>query len=752
MNAFSYNRNAMITPLQTALRQPTHLGKRVWPALLLSGLALTTLAQNTPAALTGFSPDRQAVQLKVEADFKAQQDPARFRQHLERLCSVPHVAGSPENEKVRDYIAETMRKVGWKVDIYPHDVYLPKGPGTIEVEVVTPTRVPINTKEFVFREDKYSGDPRIMPGWNAYSGNGDVTAPVVYANYGRKEDFEALKAMGISVAGKIVLARYGGNFRGYKAQHAEAAGAIGLLIFTDPADAGYVRGLTFPEGPFYSESVIQRGSLLTVPYTGDPLTPGEPALPMDGPARVKRLDLKDVALHKIPVTPLPYGSAVEILNRMTGTRAVPAGWQGGLPFTYRLEGGPDLTVRLNVQQQKGIQRVYQVVGTLVGSEFPDEWVIAGCHYDAWAFGATDPNSGTSMLLSMAETLGKQAKAGQRPRRTIKIAHWDAEEFGVIGSAEWSEQFRDELVQKAVAYMNFDAAVSGRKFGGSASPSLKGLLIEATKSVQYPDSNKTVYQHWLDQKAPAGPARVTGSSAPAVVSGEPIIGNLGGGSDHIGPYMHVGMPALSAGMEGPTLYHSQYDDLYFYNKFTDSTYKMGPMMEQVVGTLTTRLANADLLPFDVVRYATDLETHLRAAEKAIRAYAPTYSIEPLLADVAALKKNAEAAESARRLYLQSNKTDKLALLNQTLRQLEQSFIDPKGMAFGNWYRSLYASSDPYSGYASWMLPGFLYEASLRSTKNLPDLEARYRKAITTLSDKLASLTEAMNRPASVGGGR
>jgi len=715
-------------------------------------LSFAATAQTTTApTFIGFSPNQQAMQIKTEADFKQQQDPARFKQHLERLCSVPHVAGSKENEQVRDYIAETMRKAGWKVDIYPHDIYLPKGPGDITVEVVTPTRVPINTKEFIFKEDKYASDPRVMGGWNAYAGNGDVTATVVYANYGRKEDFEQLKAMGISVAGKVVLARYGGNFRGYKAQFAEANGAAGLLIFTDPADSGYMRGLTFPEGPFYSESVIQRGSLLTVPYTGDPLTPGEPALPMDGPTKIKRLDLKDVALPKIPVTPLPYGSAIEILKRMTGTKAVPAGWQGGLPFTYRLEGGPELTVRLKVQQEKAIQRVYQVVGTLVGSEFPDEWVIAGCHYDAWSFGATDPNSGTSMLLSMVETLGKQVKAGYRPRRTIKIAHWDAEEFGVIGSAEWSEQFREELVQKAVAYMNYDAAVSGRTFGASASPSLKGLLIEATKSVQYPDSNKTVYDHWLGHKAGGNPTRVTGSSAPATVSGEPTIGNLGGGSDHIGPYMHVGMPALSAGMEGPTLYHSQYDDLYFYDKFVDPTYKMGPMMEQVVGTLTLRLANADLLPFDVVRYATDLDVHLRAAEMAIKTYAPTYSIAPVLNEIASLKKNAEAAEAARRSYLLGNKPEKLAELNRTMRQLEQSFVDQKGMAFGNWYRSLYASSDPYSGYASWMMPGFLYEASLKSTKNLPDLEACYRKAIVSLSDKLSTLVQAMNPPASVGGG-
>jgi N-acetylated-alpha-linked acidic dipeptidase len=455
-------------------------------------------------------------------------------------------------------------------------------------------------------------------------------------------------------------------------------------------------------------------------------------LPLDAKNTPKRLDQNAVGLHKIPVTPLPYGSATEILKRMAGTKAVPAGWQGGLPYTYRLEGGPALKVRLMVKQEKTIQRIYQVVGTLTGAEFPDEWIIAGCHYDAWSYGATDPNSGTAMLLSMTETMGKLAKAGQRPRRTIKVCHWDAEEPGVIGSAEWSEQFRDELTQKAVAYMNYDAAVSGRTFGASASPSMKKLIIEATQAVQYPDSNKTVYQHWMGHKAAGNPTRVTGSSAPATVAGEPTIGNLGGGSDHIAPY----------------------DDLYFYDKFADPTYKMGPMMEQVVGTMTMRLANADLVPYDIARYPTDLAVHLKAAEKAIQAYAPTYSINPLLNAVADMKKNADACELARQNYLQTGRTDKLVELNKELRLLERSFIDPKGNAFGGWYKSLYASSDPNSGYASWMLPGLLYEASLKSTANLPDLEMRYKKAIQTLSDKLLVISKGMgsSAPAAVGSGK
>ncbi len=721
-------------------------------SLLFGSLLLIGVYVQAQKNISGFSPSNQSKQEKAEQEYRTKQSAERYKNHLHKLTSVPHLAGTPENEKVRDYIADVMRKAGLQVEIFPHDIYLSKSPGESVVEVVEPIRMPLNNREFILPEDKYSGDSRLTPGWNAYSGSGDVTSEVVYANYGRKEDFEQLKAMGISVKGKIVIARYGGNFRGYKAKHAEAAGAAGVIIYTDPYDSGYMKGITFPEGSQPSDNTIQRGSLLTVDFTGDPLTPFEPALPLDGVKKIKRLDPKEVAFHKIPVTPLPWGSAVEILKRMTG-KAVPAGWQGGLPLAYRLEGGTGLKVRLKVKQDKDFVRVYEVVGTLVGSEFPDEWIIAGCHYDAWSYGSTDPNSGTAMLLSLAESLGKLP---QKPKRTIKICHWDAEEHGVIGSTEWVEQMRDELANKAVAYMNYDAAVSGKMFGGSASPSLKKLLIEASQAVEYPDSNKTVYQHWMAQKGGRrGSTAAVGGSAPVATENEPTIGNLGGGSDHIAFYMHAGIPSLSAGTGGPTLYHSQYDDLFFYNKFVDSTYKMGPMVEQVVGTMSLRLANADILPFDVSRYATDLATHLKTAEKAIKAYSPAYSIEKLLAQVETLKQNAESYENRIKTLLASDQLDKakLAVINKELRDLEKAFIDPKGMAYGPWYRSLYASSDPYSGYASWMLPAFQYEASLKSTANLPDIEARHAKAIESLNTKIVAINQQLGGAASsLGGGK
>lgn len=263
-----------------------------------------SFAQN----FTGFSANSQAVQTKTEETFLSLQESERYKNHLKNLTKEPHIAGSKANERVRDYMADVMRKAGFQVEIFPYDIYLPVMPGTAYVELVEPIRLPLNNKEYIHKEDPFSSDANLPAGFNAYSGTGDVTGEVVYANFGRKEDFEKLKALGISVKGKIVLARYGGNFRGYKAKYAEENGAAGLIIFTDPGDSGYMKGLVYPEGPYYDESSIQRGSLLTLDWTGDPLTPFEPALPVDGKKKITRKKPEEVkGMHSIPVLPLPYG-------------------------------------------------------------------------------------------------------------------------------------------------------------------------------------------------------------------------------------------------------------------------------------------------------------------------------------------------------------------------------------------------------------------------------------------------------------
>ncbi len=672
--------------------------------------------------LDSFLKDDIPQQQKIEENFLQKVDFSGYKDHLKTITRVPHIVGSKANEEVRDYLTATMEKAGWKVSHYPFDVYLPKDPGTSSVEIVTPERKPLNQMEYVLESDPFSDHPDLKKGWNAYSGSGDVTAEIVYANYGTKADFEKMKALGVIIEGKIVLARYGGNFRGYKAKFAEQNGAVGLLIFTDPGDSGYAKGLVYPDGTYYNESAVQRGSLITENFTGDPLTPFEPALPLDGKTKVERLDPSDTQLPKIPVTPIPYGSAEEILSQMEGN-PVPVGWQGGLPFTYRLEGGPKLTVRLMVEQPADFVRINNVVGILEGSKYPDEWVILGCHYDAWSFGATDPNSGTAMLLTLSEALGRLSDEGYPPERSILIAHWDGEEHGVIGSTEWVEQMQEELMGKGVAYLNFDAGVSGRNIGGSAAPSLKKTMMNAAKMVQFPDSSKTLFEVWSKGKE------------------QPSIGNLGGGSDHIGFYMHVGVPSLSGGAGGPTLYHTNYDNFHFYEKFVDPSFKMGGAVAQWAGIMALRLSNASVIPYQVSRYAEDLKAHFENAEEKIRTFQEDFKgFERAEKAIQQLNQSSEELESILNEVLNDSQLtpDQRKNYNEVLLELEKSFLYQEGMPFGNWYRSLYASTDPNSGYASWILPAIQFEIENQSVENLDQWDQVYGKAIENLNQKVLDL--------------
>jgi N-acetylated-alpha-linked acidic dipeptidase len=711
-------------PKLTQIMKLNNSRKKCGYLIALVGLMSTSIL--SAQDWNGYTPSSMEKQAQTEATFLKSVDFPKYREHLQKLTEKPHVAGTVANEEVAKYMATVMENAGMEVDFYPYDIYMSTSGGKSSVELVTPYRRPLNQQENILDEDRFSSDPTLEKGWNAYSGSGDVTATVVYANYGTKEDFERLAELGIDVKGKIVIARYGRNFRGYKAKFAEQYGAAGLIMYTDPADSGYTKGLVYPEGYTYNESAIQRGSVLTLDYQGDPLTPFEPALPMDGKKKVKRMDPSEAALHTIPVLPLPYGSAAEIIGNMKG-KPVPQEWQGGLPYTYRLEGGDELTVRLYVDQPKEFVRVSNVVGTFKGTEYPDEWIILGCHYDAWAFGATDPNSGTAMLLSLSESIGKLVKSGNGPKRSILIAHWDAEEHGVIGSSEWVEQLKDELGAKAVAYLNFDGGVSGKNFGASSSPTLKQLVSEMAKQVDYPYSEKSLYDQWRGDKE------------------EPTIGNLGGGSDHIGFYMHVGVPSLSGGAGGPTLYHTNYDSFHFYETFVDPEFKMGGTIEQWTGLMTLRMANAELIPYDVERYAVDLKGHFaKAVEKIKGFYNEFEGFDQVDQSIVTLEENTKLLDDVLANALSSGALSKKDIkdINRQLIALEKSFIDEKGMYYGSWFKSLYASTDPFSGYASWILPGLEYEISLKSTDRIEEWDQRYAGAISSLADKVLALAQSI----------
>ena len=687
-------------------------------------LTVVAFARPAPAAgqtLTGFTAGSQQAHQRCESRLLGLPAPDQFREHLRTVTAEPHPTGSEAQRRVADYLAETMDGAGFAVERYPYDVYLPLLDSlVVEAELVSPVRALLENREPAVPEDPFSSHPDLRPAWNAYSGSGDVTAGVVYANQGRKEDFERLQALGIDVRGRIVIARYGGNFRGFKVKFAEQMGAAGVIMFNDPERS---QGEAYPDGPGMTPLTVQRGSVLTLDWTGDPLTPLEPALPEDSGAHVERLDPDSVGLHTIPVLPLGHGAAREILERMTGPPA-PADWSGGLDLTYRLTGGEDLQVRVHVRQPKGLVRAVNIVGTLRGSEFPDEWIILGAHYDPWAFGAVDPNGGTAMLLTLAEALGRMAGEGCRPRRSILIAHWDAEEYGIIGSTEWVEHFRDDLSRRAVAYINADAAVSGPTFSSSASPSLKQPILDATDAVAYPGAEGTVLDVWT-----------RGSRG-----NDPALGDLGGGSDHVAFYTHVGVPSAGLSLSGSNgIYHSNYDNFAFFSRFADPEFVYGPTLARIDGVLALRLANADVIPYDIARYGSDTESHASRLEQLAADMGLEIALDSLKAASASLRAAGDAWVDARDAWL-ARGVDEASLedINRELIALEKALLRPVGLQERPWSRSLYASPDPFSGYASWMLPGIRYEVEMEDSRAIAEWERIYVEAIRELERRVRSL--------------
>ncbi len=673
-------------------------------------------------APVGFAATTAIKQAYCEAEFLDLPSSSAFREHLRIVTANPHPAGSAAQVEVAHYLGRVMKAAGFTVREHPYDVYLPQLTDDVEAHIVTPVAMPLSNREAALPEDRFSGHPDLLNGWNAFSGSGDVTAEVVYANFGRREDFEALDDMGISVAGKVVIARYGGNFRGYKVLFAEQRGAAGVIMFND-APAEEVDA--YPNGPMLNGDIIQRGSVLTLPWTGDPLTPFVPALPVDGDRQVERLDPDEVGLHTIPVLPLGYNAAAEILSRMRGEEA-PEDWQGGLDLPYRITGGAELTVRVRVNQPKALTRAINVVGTLEGTDFPDEWFILGSHYDPWGFGAVDPNGGTSMLLTLAEALGELAEQGCRPRRSIMIAHWDAEEYGIIGSSEWVEEFLPELTAGAIAYINADSAVSGPNFNSSSSPSLKQPILDAIKDVSYAGEDRSVYDWWAEQAD----------------DGSPTMGNLGGGSDHVAFYTHAGVPSASMGSGGPSgIYHSNYDNFAWFERFGDAEWVFGPMIARTDGLLALRFANADLLPYDVARYAVDTRTHVETLIEVAESRSVEVDLSRLTAATAALDTAAAELVEARAARVAAGPVPDAAAarINTAFIGLEKAWLDDRGLQGRPWSRSLYVSPDPFSGYASWMLPGIRYEIETDDPDEVPEWETRYVEAIERLVERMREVT-------------
>jgi N-acetylated-alpha-linked acidic dipeptidase len=601
-------------------------------------------------------------------------------------------------------------------------------PSEISVDVTAPAGVRMHgpTREHV-EGDPLADDPRVITPFNAMSPSGDAEAEVVYANYGSPEDFKKLEQMKVDVRGKIVVVRYGQNFRGVKAFVAQEHGAAGLIIYSDPADDGWRRGDKYPEGPWRPTTGVQRGSIgYMFQFPGDPTTPGiasVPSLPDD-----KRTPPEQSAqLPKIPTTPLSYGDAWPILEHLGGPDS-PRDWQGALPFTYHLGPGP-VKVKMHLKQDYQFRAIWDVIGRVRGSELPDEWVVAGNHRDAWVYGAVDPNSGTAAMLEAVHGFGELLKSGWRPKRTIILGSWDAEEEGLIGSTEWGEQHESELAN-AVAYFNMDVAVSGPKFGAASVPSLKQFLRDVAKAVPSPKGG-TVYESWQKENQPGAesaqsPTEAIGDTKriPAAQSKADVpVGDLGSGSDYTVFLQHLGVPSADVSSTGSYgVYHSAFDNFNWFKKFGDPDFVYEQQMARIFGISIIRMADADILPYDYEEYAKEIVAYIDAAKKKAQTEFTDQKVDFAEATQAAHHFEQAAAKT---LVRQQDSPHDAAKLNQALRDAERALLMRQGLPNRPWFRHAIYAPGQYTGYAAVVIPG------INEAIDKHDL-ARTRQQITFLA--------------------
>ena len=628
--------------------------------------------------------------------------PNSAREHLRRLTAEPHVAGTREDYETAVYVRDQMRSFGLTAELKEYQVWLNYPKTDPIVELISPRRERLTVREAVLREDPTSSNPKITPLFNGYSPSGDVTADLVYANYGLPPDYEALQKAGVDVKGKIVIVRYGNSFRGVKAKVAQDHGAIGCIIYSDPADDGYMQGDVYPKGPWRPVAAGQRGSVqFLFQYPGDPLTPGKPAIP-----GVPRLSLEEAYgdIPRIPVQPLAYDQARRLIEPLKGP-VRPKGFQGGFPFPYHAGGTSDVRVHLKTDMDYQSRTLWDVVARVDGAVEKDRWVVMGNHRDAWVFGAVDPNSGTATMLEAGRAFGQLPKQGWQPRRTIILCSWDGEEYGLIGSTEWAEENAAELQQKAVAYLNVDVAVNGPNYGVSSVPSLWRLIRAATREVKDPNTGKTIYEQWQD--------RAREQRGELDEESEARIGPLGSGSDYTPFLQHLGIASTDMGFNGDYgVYHSAYDSFYWMSHFGDPDFVYHVAAAQLWGTMAMRLANADGLSFDYTDYANQRREyfddstrlakhrHLESAidEKSINDAVKNFSEEALRLGRERQKLVADADKS-------SGAAAKLRRLNDALMGAERAFIDERGLHGRPWYKHEIYAPGIFTGYASQPLTDF-----------------------------------------------
>ena len=664
--------------------------------------------------LPGYSVANAEAQRRAEQDAIAGPLGARAKAHSQALSKEPHVAGTPAQARTRDYVIEQMKAFGLETEVRTYDVWLPHATS------VKIARMGRDTLSLDLAEPAIPGDPvTAMPQYltvNGSSGAGVGEGELVFVNYGLIEDYAILDSLHVSVTGKIVLARYGRSFRGIKAREAEKRGAVGLLIYTDPADDGYMRGDVYPEGPMRPTRGLQRGSVWN--GTGDPLTPGYASKP-----GAPRLKPEQTPLPKIPVVPISAANAGLLLERVRGID-IPGSWQGGMPLRYHVGPGPT-TVRVEVttdEATNGTKQIFNTLGYIRGTEFPDQYVYLGGHRDAWGPGAADNVSGTVSILEAARSLGEMVKAGWRPKRTIVFATWDAEEWGLVGSTEYVEDDSLRLQKGAVAYFNQDVAAQGSSFGGGGSPSLRAALRDVIRGVQDPNGRGTVYDTWR------------AASALKSDTLEPPMGDPGGGSDFAGFYNHLGIPIAEWGFGGPAgTYHSAYDTFNWMEKFGDPGFQYHATAARIAAAMAVRVADADILPYDYVEFARTMRAYVPPIRRAFMARQwDTTTIASLSAGITRLEKSATAFAATRDSVLRGNVAKPMReASNAALLKVERAFARPSGLTSRPWYRSLIYAADIDNGYSTMTFPGVNENVrlgnQLASIFELVDLAKRFGAA-------------------------
>jgi N-acetylated-alpha-linked acidic dipeptidase len=757
------------------------LARKLLIAPLCLILSAPSLMPADGPALAGFSVESTNTERDVETKFRAVPDRANLRQYMQRLSAHPHHVGSPYDKDNAEWMLAKFKEWGWDAKIENYYVLFPS-PKERVLELTEPTHFTAKLQEPPVPGDATSSQQdEQLPSYNAYSIDGDVTAPLVYVNYGAPDDYKELERLGVSVKGAIVIARYGQTWRGIKPKLAAEHGAVGCLIYSDPRDDGYAQGQTYPAGPFRPPDGVQRGSVMDMPvYPGDPLTPGVGAT-----KDAKRLKLSEVTtLTKVPTLPISYADAQPLLAALTGPVA-PENWRGGLPITYRVGPG-GAKVHLKVSFNWDTKPLYDVIARIPGSTYPDEWIVRGNHHDAWVNGAEDPVAGAVALLEEARGLGTLVRQGWRPKRTIVYCVWDGEEEALLGSTEWAEDHAAELERKAAVYINSDG--NGRGYlNMSGSHTLEKFINGVARDVKDPETGLSVWKRLqlrrIEHAAATSTTSVPQERQEARQRADLRIAALGSGSDYSSFIDHLGIASLNLGFGGEDeggIYHSVYDDFNWYTHFSDTDFSYGQALSQTVGLSVLRLADAEVIPFDysdftdtIRRYVDEID-HLAQTQRtdvlernreiddgvftatddprrpmmapAKELVPPYLNLAPLHNGLEVLERSSEQYEKALNRAMQGDKLAQASLpaINAQLIGVERTLTLPDGLPGRPWYRNQIYAPGLYTGYGVKTLPGVRESIEEKQWKLAEEQIVRVGKVLQNCGEKIQSAAAAIGQ--------